>query len=242
MKKNLKKVLFWFKRYLVRLFKRVFLGQITIKGWHLFFLIALLFASKCIYNLSNDISMRIASWLADVPQENPIIQFVVYFLPLFFLSWLLSVVLPLFSFRVYRYYIIAVALFVETFVLKDPNPGIRFADYIGFYLAFEAFILALRPEIPKERREIMWPKRILQYVDKKLTDHLIADLKKMETKIDTHRPEINIPEISKIHKKMFELNSMINDAIMDRKFSDSQPAPEADQTILEEELEKRHID
>lgn len=135
--------------FLKKGFIRFMSDEFVIKTWHIIFLFTIVFLSKHIYNTSIRISMLITDTIPVELRSSEYVVFFVYFTPIIFVSYILSKFFTSISFRVFRYWLLSIGLFVELFMYSGDDPF--FTKYIYLYITVDTMLYYINNDRIKKK-------------------------------------------------------------------------------------------
>jgi len=148
----MKKIWSYIRKYFVDLYNRIIKTEIKIKLMYVLIFIIIIFLSKYIYNFAIDISSFLLKNIPNELHDNKILQFLVLFTPMLFISTVVHILIPKLPIRILNYFQLVIHIIIELLYFSDSE--FVFSNYFYLYLTIDTLYFLVIDYIKKSKRGV----------------------------------------------------------------------------------------
>jgi len=148
----MKKTWLYIRKYFVGLYNRIIKTEIKIKLLYFLILISIVFLSKYIYNFAIDISSFLLRNIPSELHDNKILQFLVLFTPMLFISTIVHILIPKLPIRILNYFQLVIHIVIELLYFSDSE--FVFSNYFYLYITIDTLYFLVVDYIKKSEGSV----------------------------------------------------------------------------------------
>jgi hypothetical protein len=148
----MKKIWSYIRKYFVDLYNRIIKTEIKIKLMYVLIFIIIIFLSKYIYNFAIDISSFLLKNIPNELHDNKILQFLVLFTPMLFISTVVHIQIPKLPIRILNYFQLVIHIVIELLYFSDSE--FVFSNYFYLYLTIDTLYFLVIDYIKRSKRGV----------------------------------------------------------------------------------------